>query len=73
MNRVRRSGWVIVCLILAVNSVANVQSDQSRERSYFTDLPLTDQHGKQLRFYTDVLQDRVVLMNFIFTFLVFYV
>jgi cytochrome oxidase Cu insertion factor (SCO1/SenC/PrrC family) len=36
-------------------------------RDYFTDLPLVNQDGKAVRFYTDVLKDRVVLINFIYT------
>lgn len=36
-------------------------------RSYFTDLEVIDQNGKRLRFYSDVLKDRVLLINFIFT------
>lgn len=36
-------------------------------RSYFTDTPLLDQDGRQVRFYSDVLQGRVVLLNVIFT------
>lgn len=34
---------------------------------YFTDSLLLDQDGRQLRFYSDVLKDRVVLLNVIFT------
>lgn len=36
-------------------------------RSYFTDTLLLDQDGRELRFYSDVLQGRVVLLNVIFT------
>ncbi|WP_095163097.1 SCO family protein [Pseudomonas sp. Irchel 3F5] len=36
-------------------------------RSYFTDTVLQDQNGRNLRFYEDVLKDRVVLLNVIFT------
>lgn len=36
-------------------------------RQYFTDRRLVDQNGLERRFYTDVLQHRVVLINFIFT------
>ena len=40
---------------------------EEKARSYFTDLEVIDQNGKRLRFYSDVLKDRVVLINFIFT------
>ncbi|MNM45075.1 hypothetical protein D3C81_559920 [compost metagenome] len=36
-------------------------------QTYFTDTVLVDQNGKQQRFYSDVLKDRVVLLNVVFT------
>ncbi|MDD0974747.1 SCO family protein [Pseudomonas fontis] len=36
-------------------------------QTYFTDTLLRDQNGNQVRFYSDVLKDRVVLLNVIFT------
>lgn len=38
-----------------------------RERNWFTDTPLLDQHGREIRFYSDALQGRTVLVNFMFT------
>ncbi|MCY1259632.1 hypothetical protein D3C76_845110 [compost metagenome] len=35
--------------------------------TYFTDSLLQDQDGRELRFYSDVLKDRVVLLNVVFT------
>ena len=40
---------------------------EDKARKYFTDLEVIDQNGRQLRFYSDVLKDRVVLISFIFT------
>ena len=40
---------------------------EEKARNYFTDLEVVDQNGKRMRFYSDVLQGRVVLLNFIFT------
>lgn len=34
---------------------------------YFTDVPLVDQHGQQQRLYTDLLKDRVVVINAFFS------
>ncbi|MDH3279865.1 MAG: SCO family protein [Gammaproteobacteria bacterium] len=42
-------------------------ADEQKARDYFTDLPLITQDGEQVRFYTDVLKDRVVLINFVYT------
>ncbi len=36
-------------------------------RAYFTDTELLDQDGKRVRFYSDVLKDRVVLLNVVYT------
>lgn len=40
---------------------------EAKARNYFTDTVLVDQHGKSRRFYSDVLKDRTVVINFIFT------
>lgn len=42
-------------------------ADEGAARRYFTDLPLVDQAGRGVRFYNDVLKDRVVLLSFIYT------
>jgi protein SCO1/2 len=36
-------------------------------RDYFTDLPLVTHEGKQVRFYSDVLKDRIVLISSFYT------
>ena len=38
-------------------------SEEIEDRSYFTDLKLTDQHSEEHRFYTDLLKDKVVIIN----------
>lgn len=46
-------------------------ADEARKeqaaRTYFTDLEVVTQDGQRLRFYSDVLKDRVVLINFVHT------
>ena len=42
-------------------------ASEDKARKFFTDLEVIDQNGKRLRFYSDVLKDRVVLISFIFT------
>jgi cytochrome oxidase Cu insertion factor (SCO1/SenC/PrrC family) len=44
-----------------------VIADEQAARNYFTDLPLLTQDGKQVRFFTDVLKDKVVLISFVYT------
>jgi len=41
--------------------------DENYQRKYFTDLPLLTQDGKKVRFYTDMLRGKVVLISFIYT------
>ena len=50
--------------------VANKPSAEEAEaaaREYFTDTILVTQDGEEVRFFTDVLKDQVVAINFIFT------
>jgi cytochrome oxidase Cu insertion factor (SCO1/SenC/PrrC family) len=47
---------------------ANAPLDcDNRERDWFTNRVLTDQHGVRRRFYDDVLRGRTVLLGWIFT------
>jgi cytochrome oxidase Cu insertion factor (SCO1/SenC/PrrC family) len=41
--------------------------DETEQRKYFTDLPLLTQDGKPVKFYTDVLRGKLVLISFIYT------
>ena len=66
---------LLMCLstpvLLAANEpVANERSAEEAEaaaREYFTDTILVTQDGEEVRFFTDVLKDQVVAINFIFT------
>ncbi len=40
---------------------------EEKARAWFTDTVLLTQEGKQVRFYSDVLKDRVVVISFLFT------
>lgn len=40
---------------------------EEKARAYFTDSPLVNERGEQVRFYSDVLKDKVVVINFIYT------
>ena len=50
--------------VLAQEPIVN---EEERARSYFTNLELVNQDGKTVRFFDDVLKDKVVIINFIFT------
>ena len=68
-------GVIFAGLLLAASSLAlaqqsntsDVQSEDDRAREYFTNLELINQDGETLRFFDDVLKDKVVVINFIFT------
>lgn len=53
--------------VAVATSAATQSSNEAAAREYFTDLELVNQGGETVRFYTDVLKDRVVLINFVFT------
>src|SRR5215470_13209832 len=40
---------------------------EEKARSYFTDLPVIAQDGKERRFFSDVLKDKIVLINLFYT------
>ncbi len=44
-----------------------VVADDDKARAYFTDLELVTQKGEKVKFYTDVLKDHIVVINFIYT------
>jgi len=41
--------------------------DEAEQRRYFTDTKLLDQDGREVRFYTDALRGKIVLISFIYT------
>jgi cytochrome oxidase Cu insertion factor (SCO1/SenC/PrrC family) len=48
-------------------AAADAAAREAKARGYFTDTLLQAQDGRSLRFYSDVLKDQVVLVNFVFT------
>ncbi len=42
-------------------------AEEDRARSYFTNLELVNQDGQTVQFFDDVMKDKVVVINFIFT------
>ena len=41
--------------------------DEGEQRRYFSDTRLLDQDGREVRFYTDALRGKIVLISFIYT------
>ena len=48
-------------------ATASAQAGLSPAHKYFTDVPLIDQDGKELRLYNDLIKDKVVIINSMFT------
>lgn len=42
-------------------------ASEEKARNFFTDLEVINQNGESLRFYSDVIKGRIVLISFIFT------
>lgn len=54
---------------LVTNTALPARPDgaEQKARQYFTDLPVVTQDGQKLRFFSDVLKDRVVLVSLFYT------
>lgn len=59
---------VLFCLAPALYAgAATADAADEKARSYFSNLEVINQDGQRLHFYDDVLKDKVVAINFIFT------
>ena len=67
----KRLMWMAMVSSMALaGTTAAMAAEADRDeaaREYFTDRQVIDQNGKRLRFYSDVLADRVVLLNVFYT------
>jgi len=62
--------WVAIVMASAMLLSTNLvlaEDEEARAREYFTNLELINQDGETVRFFDDVLKDKVVVINFIFT------
>lgn len=68
MNRrsFAKAGLAAALAPLASSGRAGAASFTSRGAGYFTDAVLTTHEGKRVRFYTDLLKGKRVLINFVF-------
>jgi len=57
---------MLAASIVAAPSPLNAQS-QRRGADYFPNLPVVTQDGKTLKFYDEVIKDKIVLISFIYT------
>lgn len=57
----------LAALALLAASPTRADDVEEKARAWFTDTTLVTQDGKPVRFFTDVLKDKVVVIDFIFT------
>ena len=63
----RTLAMAMAAILLLVASLVFAADEEARAREYFTNLELINQDGETVRFFDDVLKDKVVVINFIFT------
>ena len=56
----------MVVLLLCGSQAAAQDSRQQAAQKYFTDVVLVNQNGEKMRLYSDLLKDKVVVINFFF-------
>ncbi|HEV2663673.1 MAG TPA: SCO family protein [Blastocatellia bacterium] len=52
---------------MAKEANSNSSQENAAARKYFSDVVLLNQHGEQMRFYSDLLKGKVVIINSFFT------
>jgi protein SCO1/2 len=63
----RRALALTVGLLCGLVVARPCAAQESAAQQYFTDVVLTNQYGEEMRFYSDVLQGKVVVINAFFT------
>lgn len=58
---------VLIVLLFVVSCAYAQEPAPSAAAKYFSDVELINQDGQKLRFYSDVLKDKVVIINAFFT------
>ncbi len=67
MTAARLAAAIAALLLCAGASAAEPAASDERARGWFTDTVLADQDGRPVRFWSDVLEDRTVVIGFVFT------
>lgn len=67
MSATRAAAAALLVLVAAGAMAGEPAATDERARGWFTDTALTDQAGRPVRFYSDVLAERTVVVGFVFT------
>lgn len=63
----RINNWVATLAILLITGFSGLSFASPWGANYFPNVPLTTHDGKQVKFFDDVIKDKVVAINFIYT------
>ncbi len=63
----RRAVLAAAAALAVVFSAAPVESQMRRGAEFFTNLPVVNQDGEPLRFYDDLIKDKIVIVMLIYT------
>ena len=58
---------ILLLFVLCAATVVHAQDQKSPAEKYFSDVELITQDGEKVRFYSDVLKNKVVIINTFFT------
>ena len=61
------AGFCFYCPLTAAQQPSTPTAGQSAAQKYFTDVTLINQDGEQMRLYSDLLKDKVVIIDFFFS------
>jgi protein SCO1 len=65
--RLTAASALLVAALLGGGEAQAAPKDSPWGRNYFPDVPLTTQDGKEVRFYTDLIENKHVVVSFIYT------
>jgi protein SCO1 len=63
----RRSALAALAVLALLCTNAPAEAQMRRGPEFFPNLPVVDQNGKTLRFYDDLIKDKIVVVMFIYT------
>ena len=63
----RRVMTAAVAALAILSAVVTSQAQMRRGPEYFPNLPVVNQDGEQLKFYDDLIKDKIVIVMFIYT------
>ena len=59
--------WVATIAFILMSSISGLSYASPWGETYFPNVPLTTHEGKEVRFFDDLIKDKVVAINFIYT------